>query len=56
MALRFVTGGLTGCSEPFRPDPDDLRRLTVAFYRISGEALSREATRAQLKEMIEGLV
>ncbi|WP_433326928.1 Scr1 family TA system antitoxin-like transcriptional regulator [Spirillospora sp. CA-294931] len=32
---------------------DDLRRLTVAFDRTSGRALSPEATRASLQEMIE---
>lgn len=32
---------------------DDLRRLTVAFDRISGRALSPEATRARFQEMIE---
>ncbi|REE97772.1 helix-turn-helix domain-containing protein [Thermomonospora umbrina] len=34
-------------------EADDLRRLTVAFDRTSGRALSPEATRAKLQEMIE---
>ncbi|WP_067489427.1 helix-turn-helix domain-containing protein [Actinomadura hibisca] len=32
----------------------DLRRLTVAFDRTSGRALSPEATRVRLQELIEG--
>ncbi|WP_318784613.1 Scr1 family TA system antitoxin-like transcriptional regulator [Actinomadura algeriensis] len=32
---------------------DDLRRLTIAFDRTSGRALSPEATRARLREMTE---
>ncbi|MFA1546663.1 Scr1 family TA system antitoxin-like transcriptional regulator [Actinomadura chokoriensis] len=34
-------------------ETEDLRRLTVAFDRTSGRALSPEATRARLQEMIE---
>ncbi|WP_369688425.1 Scr1 family TA system antitoxin-like transcriptional regulator [Actinomadura macra] len=34
-------------------ETDDLRRLTVAFDRASGHALSAEATRERLQEMIE---
>jgi hypothetical protein len=35
-------------------ETDDLRRLTVAFDRTSGRALSPEATRERLQQMIEG--
>ncbi|MFG2004289.1 helix-turn-helix domain-containing protein [Spirillospora sp. NPDC048911] len=35
-------------------DRDDLRKLAVSFDRTSGRALSPEATRARLRDMIEG--
>lgn len=34
-------------------EPEDLRRLRVSFHRISAVALSPDATRAKLREMIE---
>ncbi|WP_272497668.1 helix-turn-helix domain-containing protein [Actinomadura terrae] len=34
-------------------ETDDLRRLTVAFDRASGHALSAEATRERLRQMVE---